>query len=102
MVRFWSFRKLLRVFISGAVMRSGQMQAEVSRIWAADNRGSFYSRSCELRFAEKLDCIPEKASKVALSAPAAGLPSAEECRESQGGVAAWGGRLDLHQINPQS
>jgi hypothetical protein len=92
MMRFWSFRKLLRVFISGAVMRSGHIQAEVSRIWAAGDRGSFYSHSCELRFAEKLDCIPERSSKSALSASAAAPASAEGCRESQG-VPAWGNAL---------
>lgn len=82
----------LRLVISGCVMRSGQIQGEASRIWAAGDRGSFYSRCCELRFAEKLDCIPERSSKSALSAPAAGLASAEECRESQG-VPAWGNAL---------
>lgn len=78
--------KILRLVISGAVMRSGEVQAEVSRIWAATDRTSFYERSGEARFIERegLACIAEKASRVALSASAAGLPSPEQRRESQG------------------
>jgi len=65
----------LRLVISGFCMRSGQIQAEACE------------RNCEARFIERegLACISEKASKSALSAPAVGLTSAEECRESQGG-----------------
>jgi uncharacterized protein YjhX (UPF0386 family) len=53
--------KILRLALSGAAMRSGHLQAEAARISASDRAG-FYYRSCELRFAEKLDCIPDSQS----------------------------------------
>jgi len=87
---------LLRLVISGAVMRSSRLDAAVVTAPPRPARISFsadfLNRGCELRFIEaRLDALKEINASVtaAPSATAAGQSSPHDGHESQG-VPAWG------------